>query len=494
MTRFRLDPGPFDAPPAAALAAPMGHSRGPAATASALCLALATLSCAGLAGCRTPPPIETLEDDTNGPRDGGAAKLGQGELQPAPAQLERGIPHVRFKVSLDEAPTRGPDDAPITLVMFSDFECPFCGKAIELVHELEREYDGKIRFVYKAFPIDRHPYAMLAALIGHSAVAQGKFWAFHDLLYSGRRLDESVILGYVAQAKLDADQIEAELARLEYGPELRHDLRQAKRLDVRSTPTFFINGRPLVGAQPKAAFEAVIDEELSLAKAWRKEGIAAADIYDYATELGYTHVEYEGDQGLDEDSVYPVPLAKSPQRGPTDAKLTVVVFSDFRCPYCTRGNATLEQLRADYAGEIRVVYKYLPFQGPLARSAALAAWAAGQQGKFWEFHDLMYARGPRFEEADLELMAMRLELDMERWYQDLENPKAKADIKKDSELAQALGVSGTPTYFINGRPLDGARSDFDFRLLFSEELERAQAKLDAGVAPEQLYSELSGLE
>src|SRR5690606_20646262 len=266
--------------------------------------------------------------------------------QPAPAQLERGVPHLRFKVSLDDAPARGPADAPITLVMFSDFECPFCTKAIALVHELERQYEGKIRFVYKAFPIDRHPYAMLAALIGYSASAQGKFWSFHDLLYSGSRLDEGIILGYVDQVELDKGRVQAELDRLEYGPELRHDLRQAKRLDVRSTPTFFINGRPLVGAQKKSAFEAVIEEELSLAKDWRRRGVEADEVYAYATDLAYSHVEYEGDKGLDEDSVYPVPLSISPQRGPEDAKLTVVIFSDFRCPYCTRGNETIEQLQA----------------------------------------------------------------------------------------------------------------------------------------------------
>lgn len=455
--------------------------------------------------CKTPQTADTPAQsrapaaETTAPaRTGGTAtKSDRGAridtLEPAPVQLDAGIPYLRFAVELDDAASRGPADAPVTLVMFSDFECPFCVEAIDLVAQLEKEYAGKLRFVYKAYPIERHPYAMLAALMGFSAMEQGKFWAFHDLLYSGRHLDEQVLSEYAQRSGLNMSAIDAELESLRYGAQLRRDLRQGKRLSVRSTPTFFINGRPLIGAQPIAAFRHMIDQELALAQGWLDAGIPANQIYEHATALGYTRVTYEGARKLDEDSVYAVPVGSSPARGPETAKLTIIAFSDFRCPYCTRGNETLELLRDRYEGELRIVYKYLPFQGPAATSAALGAWAAGKQGKFWEFHDAMYRRGPRFTLQDLELTAMRIGLDIDQWYADVESDEGKAHIRKDIELAKRLSITGTPTYFVNGRPLDGAHSEFDFRLLISDELERVDQELAKGTPREKLYEALVGL-
>jgi protein-disulfide isomerase len=181
-------------------------------------------------------------------------------------------------------------------------------------------------------------------------------------------------------------------------------------------------------------------------------------------------------------------------RGKADAKLTVVAFSDFRCPFCTRGNETVERIKLRYGEDMRVIYKFLPFQAPAASSAALGAWAAGKQGKFWEFHDAMYERGPRFTLEDLELTAMRVGLDVEQWYRDVESEEGKQHIRADLELGKRLSITGTPTYFVNGRPLDGARSEFEFRLLFAEELERAANKLAAGVKAKDLYEVLSGIQ
>jgi protein-disulfide isomerase len=415
-------------------------------------------------------------------------------LEPPAEQLAAGVPHLRFDVELGDAPRRGADDALVTLVMFSDFECPFCRKGLGIVKQLETEYPGQLRFVYKAFPIDRHPNAVSAALVAHSAFAQDedKFWRFHDLLYSGKPLGPPVIAGYAEQVGLDMPRVMREVDDLTYGPVLRGDLRQAKRLDVRSTPTFFVNGRPLPGAQDLEVFREMIDQEIALAQKWRSEGVT--DVYEHATHLAYSRIEYEGNNDLDPDSVFPVPIDESPVRGNATAPLTVVVFSDFGCPYCARGHATIERLRERYGDRMRVVYKHLPMQGPAAISAALGAWAAGKQGKFWEFHDQMAERGPRFTTDDLELTAMRLELDLEQWWADLKGPEAEAAITADVKLGSALGVDGTPTYFVNGRPLGGARPELEFRLLFSEELIRAQEALDGGASPEGLYAELAGLE
>ncbi len=105
----------------------------------------------------------------------------------------------------------------------------------------------------------------------------------------------------------------------------------------------------------------------------------------------------------------------------------------------------------------------------------------------------MYRRGPRFTLQDLELTAMRIGLDIDQWYADVESDEGKAHIRKDIELAKRLSITGTPTYFVNGRPLDGAHSEFDFRLLISDELERVEKELAKGTPREKLYDALVGL-
>lgn len=411
-------------------------------------------------------------------------------------QQAAGLPCVRYNVDVGDAPARGPEDAPVTIVMFSDFECPYCREGLETVERLEHEYEGKIRFVYKAFPIDRHPNAMAAALMAHSAMAQGKFWPFHDLLFSQRGLDPATLRDYGERVGLDLDRVETEMRNLEYAVPVRHDIREARRLMVRSTPTFFVNGRRITGAQSLFEFRDVINEELGFVEQWRARGVAKADVYEHATKFGYTELVFEGQRDqLDPDKVYPVPLEASPVRGPDDALLTVVVFGDFQCPFCARGFENVRQLERLYEGRLRVVYKHFPLPGHAAAiPAARATMAAGDQGKFWPFHDALYERGADFDEGDLEVIAKEIGLDVDRWRADLASKRHDAQIKADIQLGAGLRVDGTPTYFVNGRPVSGAQSVFEFRLLFAEELARAKKKLEAGVSREGLYEALTGAE
>ncbi len=410
-------------------------------------------------------------------------------------QREAGLPCVRYNVDVGDAPARGPEDAPITIVMFSDFECPYCREGLETVERLEEEYAGQIRFVYKAFPIDRHPNAMAAALMAHSAQAQGKFWPFHDLLFSQRGLDPNTLFAYAEQVGLDVDAVQRELQSLAYAVPVRQDIRQARRLMVRSTPTFFVNGRRITGAQSLFDFRDVINEELAFVEDWRARGVAKDAIYEHATEHGYTELVVDGQQDrLDPDKVYPVPVQDSPVRGPADAPLTVVVFGDFQCPYCARGYENVSQLEAMYEGRIRVVYKHFPLPGHSAAiPAARASMAAGAQDKFWAFHDALYERKADFDAKTLDVIAEEIGLDMKAWRTALESKTHDAQIKADIELAAKLRVDGTPTYFVNGRPVSGAQSVFEFRLLFAEELARAEKKRAEGVPASDLYEALVGL-
>jgi protein-disulfide isomerase len=419
---------------------------------------------------------------------------GDDELDPSASQQAAGIPYLRFFVPVGDAPRRGPDDAPVTIVMFSDFECPYCAVGSEIVRTLEADYPGKIRFVYKAFPIDRHPNALLAALVAHSALEQGRFWPLFDLLFGGASLDPEVIGEYAVAVGLDMARVEADLDSLRHAPAVKRDLRQAERLAVRSTPTFFVNGRHIKGAQPVEAFRMLIDQELALAAEWNAAGVSAAGVYDHATRHGWTEiVRKDARPRLDDSLVFPVPLGTSPRKGPSEAEITIVSFGDFQCPYCARGLSTLDALEDRLPGQIRFVYKQFPLPGhPHARLAARASLAAHAQGKFWAFHDELYARGARFRPDDLELIAMQLGLDMARFRQDLASERFDAEIDEDVRLGTSLGVDGTPTYFVNGRPLGGARSELEFRMLIAEERERVARLRAKGVVPARLYETLTG--
>jgi protein-disulfide isomerase len=420
--------------------------------------------------------------------------VSDGSLEPDPKQLAAGVPYLRFRVEVGDSPARGPADAPVTIVMFSDFECSFCDEAFHTIEELQAEYPEQIRFVYKALPLARHQNALEAALVGHSARAQGKFWEFHDLVFSGRGIDPETIEGYARQLGLDYDRITHELETLEYAPEVRRDLRVAKRLQLKSTPVFFINGRMLPGARPKRIFRHMIDQELDLAERLADEGVGAGELYDYATQWGYTAIVYEdAPPELDEDTVYPVPIGDSPTRGPADAPITIVAFSDFQCPFCARGHETMEELRVAYGEQIRFVFKHFPLPGhPLGALASRASFAAAEVGKFWEFHDAVFELGARYQGEDLVAILERLGVPRESIEIALTTGAHDARIEEDLDLGVRLEVSGTPAYFINGRPIVGAHPLMDFRMLIAEELERVEQARAKGVPPAKIYEHLTG--
>jgi protein-disulfide isomerase len=448
-------------------------------------LAPALVAAAALGACRSPALVPAHsqgrgEDaDTLGGFDAG--------LDPERSGIER------FHVPLGDSPTRGPADAPITVVMFSDFECPFCQRGHETVLELERRYSGKVRIAYKAYPLDMHSHALLAAMAARSAQDQGRFWEFHDQLFSQRGLDLPRLIAYAREAGLDLERMRSELESLEHAPEVRRDIRLARRLGVDSTPTFFINGRELSGAQPIEAFEEIVEEELELAEGWLRGGVAPEGLYEHAISEGYRKVVYtEGRRGLDPDAVFEVPIGDSPVRGPADAPITIVAFGDFQCPFCVRGSATMEAVRERYADRVRVVYKHFPLSfHSHAFLAARAAEAAKAQGKFWAFHDALYAEGAQFDEDTLRSIAKRIGLDMKAFDKAMTNLELDRAIDRDQRLAATLGVTGTPAFFVNGRPLEGAQPELQFRMLVEEELERAAAAVARGVEPGKLYETLT---
>ncbi len=170
---------------------------------------------------------------------------------------------LRVQVDAGTGPARGPAGAPVTIVEFSDFECPYCRTLARNMSEVTRQYGDRVRLVFRQFPIESiHRNAMAAAKASVCASDQGKFWEMHDLLFGGGTLAEADLLEKASRAGLQKDAFQACLASPAATDRVRADIKAATSLGVSSTPTFFVNGRPMLGAVPAAEIARVIEAEL----------------------------------------------------------------------------------------------------------------------------------------------------------------------------------------------------------------------------------------
>ncbi len=149
-----------------------------------------------------------------------------------------------------------------------------------------------------------------------------------------------------------------------------------------------------------------------------------------------------------------IPVAGSPLHGDEKAPVTIVIFDDFECPYCSRTVALLDKLLNDYAGELRVVFKNFPLpMHKFSRQAALAGLAAHRQGKFWQLHDLLFAHYHDLTPEKIDQLAQQAGLDMAQYAKDMKDPALNKQLEDDIAAGKAVGVAGTPTLFINGRKI-----------------------------------------
>ena len=160
--------------------------------------------------------------------------------------------------------SRGPKDAPITIVEFADYECGFCSRVLDSMDAVMKKYPGKIRLVFRDFPLNFHPNATPAAVAARCAGAQGKFWEMHDRLFDQQGgLNAENYKKWATELKLDSAAFDKCLADPEVFAAVQADLKAGSAVGVNGTPAFFVNGVSLSGAQPLEAFVSVIDRELS---------------------------------------------------------------------------------------------------------------------------------------------------------------------------------------------------------------------------------------
>jgi protein-disulfide isomerase len=348
---------------------------------------------------------------------------------------------------------QGPARAPITILIFSDFESFPCARSATVLAGLVAQ-SKDVRLIFKHAPAATNPHALLAHEAALAAGAQGKFWEMHDTLFLNQtKLTRADLLAYAQQLHLDIPAFQQALDNHTYRPVVERDLAEAKGLGVAATPTFFVNGRRLVGPQGYASLGAVVESLLAgVPKSQRApEEIAASGPA----------------QAID--------LEHAATRGPATAPVSLVEFSDFECPYCAEIAPVLRQLLAAYPTEVRFAFKHYPLpmhkESPLAHEAALAA---KEQGKFWEMHDLLFATQDKLTRADLIAKAQQLNLDTLRFTRDLDSHRFQPAVEADRQEGNRLGVDGTPFFFImlgnQGHAISGGASLADFKKLIDAAL------------------------
>jgi protein-disulfide isomerase len=262
------------------------------------------------------------------------------------------------------------------------------------------------------------------------------------------------------------------------------DSAMGAKIGARGTPAFFVNGRFLSGAQPFDRFKAIIDEELKKADALAKKVGGKGKVYDAIMKTAKADLggapapaaEGEAPAGPPKK----VDVGSAPARGPKNAPITVVLFSDFQCPFCGRVEPSITELEKAYPGKVRVAWKNFPLSfHNNAKPAAEAALAANEQGKFWEMHDILFKNQQNLTAPDLEKYAKEIGLNMDKFKAAIDSHKFAAQIEADTKQGSELGVSGTPAAFVNGQLISGAQPVEAFKKIVEADMKggaKAKAK------------------
>ncbi|HVH44962.1 MAG TPA: thioredoxin domain-containing protein [Labilithrix sp.] len=381
---------------------------------------------------------------------------------PAPTRSKDDIGASAVRVPIDGLPAFGDPRALVTLVAFTDYECPYCAKADTRIATLRAEYGERLRVVIATHPLAIHDQAPAAARAFLAAVEQGKGEAMHARLFAlnaaSTPFDDDNLRAAAKTLGLDVPTFDrARHGASTEGAVHRAELLAAK-LDVSAAPTFFVNGRRLVGARPIEAFRALIEEELATARTLEARGVGPEGVYGRLLATLPDADPPKGAPATGPEAVLDVDIEGAPVRGRSHAPVTIVFFSDFECPYCVKAEGTLRAIEAAEPGKVKIAFRQRPLPiHPHARLAAKASLAAERQNRFWEYHDVLLRHRDALEREDLERYASELGLDRARFTRDLDDPAIEARVAADLKQAEALDVKGTPTAFVNGRRITGAQ-------------------------------------
>ncbi|NOY90351.1 MAG: thioredoxin domain-containing protein [Deltaproteobacteria bacterium] len=421
---------------------------------------------------------------------GGASRTTREERPAAPPRDPE--PDLRFRVPVGAQPSRGPADALVTIVEFSDFQCPFCARVVPTLEAVRERYGDDVRIVWRNTPLPFHPNARPAAVAALEAYEQAGnqgFWALHDALFANQReLENANLESLFVQQGLNLNKLRRAVERGTHDAVIDADLALGARVGVLGTPIFFINGRPLRGSQPLETFVTAIDAALLEARGEIQRGTPRAAVYEALTRDGLTQAPARPAPSArrpapDPDRVYDIAIpSDAPSRGGADAPVVIQEFADFQCPFCARVEPTLARIREVYGERVRFVWRNypLPFHDN-AMPAALAAMEVYRQGgnaKFWAYHDLLFAHSNDLTEDNLVQWARELGgIRSRRVRRAIHDSQGRAQIGAEMDPMRAAGAHiGTPAFLINGRLLQGAQPFEAFQRAIDRGLQEATAR------------------
>ncbi len=396
---------------------------------------------------------------------------------PAEEENEKEDTKSVFKVPVEKSPIKGNPLALVTIVEFSDFQCPYCKKIEPTLKAVMDKYGDKVRLVWKNEPLPFHPRAEPAAEVAMEAKAEkgnDGFWAAHDKLFESQpKLDDADLENVAKDLGLNMDKVRDAMKTHKYKASLDNDTDLSEDFQASGTPHFFVNGRRLVGAQPEEKFDKIIDEEIKHAQDLLQHGVKPADLYDALVKDG------KGPAAVEKKDVALSPSA--PAKGNMQAKVVIQEFSDFQCPYCKKVEDSVQEVMKNYGDKVKFVWRNFPLDfhadAPLAAEASMEAYKQKGPTGFWAMHDKLYgAQGTPegIKRENLEKLAQEQGLDMGKFKNALDNSTHKAEIDADTAAGKAVGVSGTPAFFINGYSISGAQPYPKFRKLIEKALAEAK--------------------
>ncbi len=381
--------------------------------------------------------------------------------QPETAPQEPAIKPTPATIVMDNIGSEmGDPNAPVTIVEYTDYQCPYCVRhATETLPRIISELvdTGRVRYIVKDFPLDNiHPEARSAAVAARCAGEQNAYWEMHDELFARQQewdgLGLAAVDVFTTIAKglsLDGDAFAKCMTSGRHDDVIQANQDEGVSLGVRGTPGFFINGFPISGAQPYELFEYAVSlaEEGTLADAYVSQPQEAAQ----PTPRGPVEVSTDGAYSI----------------GDPDAPVTIVEFTDFQCPFCSRHFLqTFPQIVAEYVdtGKVRYVFMDFPLSSihPQAQLASEAARCAGDQAAYAEMHDLLFARQDAWKGRDdaaaiFSGFAGELGLDTAAFDACLATRQHEDAVLADLEYGTSLGIDGTPAFFVNGHFISGAQ-------------------------------------
>jgi len=408
-------------------------------------------------------------------------------------------------------------NAKVTVVEISDFECPFCSRGGKVIGQIKKAYGDTVRVEFINLPLSFHRNARPAAIAALAAHRQGKFWPMHDKLFAGQKqLNDANYKKWAAELGLDAAKFAKDLADPAIAKMVDQDTAIANGLGVRGTPGFFVNGVNISGAQPFENFKKVIDEQIRKAndeigkgtkgddlhaKMWRVNNAALADNAikwlikgENPSAAAPPPPPKPRAKKQEDKTVWKAKISgKEPTKGAKDALVTIVEYTDFECPFCSKVRPSLKEIEQNYGEKVRLVFKNqpLPFHKN-AFKAAEAALCAHDQGKFWEMEERLFNNQRALTVAQLSDHAKAVGLDVGKFDKCVSSGAKKNLVLEDQAFAERIEANGTPAFYINGRKISGAQPYSAFKRVIDEEMAKAQKLVDGGTPADKVYDKAIG--